>query len=65
VNATYEYRKELHVNRSKTEIELFDDVIREVFQILRHWFHYKVPKWLNVMNSLIKTCLLQTRGKVR
>ncbi len=26
----------------------------DAFQILRHWFHYKVPKWLNVMNELQK-----------
>ena len=34
--------------------ELFDEAVRDAFQILRHWFHYKVPKWLNVMNELQK-----------
>ncbi|KAF5428807.1 Replicative superfamily II helicase [Candidatus Methanophagaceae archaeon] len=34
--------------------ELFDEAVRDAFQILRHWFHYKVSKWLNVMNELQK-----------
>ena len=34
--------------------ELFDEAVRDGFQILRHWFHYKVPKWLNVINILQK-----------
>jgi hypothetical protein len=40
--------------KDKTEEELFDDAVRDAFWTLRHWFHYKVPKWLNVMNSLQK-----------
>ncbi|MEM5627253.1 hypothetical protein AAHB47_28230 [Bacillus wiedmannii] len=31
---------------------ILDDAIRESFQILKHWFQYKVPKWLNVVNNL-------------
>ncbi|RLG24630.1 helicase, partial [Methanosarcinales archaeon] len=34
--------------------EVFDEAVRDAFQILKHWFHYKVPKWLNVMNELQK-----------
>jgi hypothetical protein len=37
-----------------TDDEIFDDTVRKTFQIQRHWFNYKVPKWLNVMNSLQK-----------
>ena len=36
----------------KTDDELYDIAIREAFNILRHWFQYKVPKWLRVVNSL-------------
>lgn len=36
----------------KTDNELYDEAIRESFNILRHWFQYKVPKWLRVVNSL-------------
>jgi len=36
----------------KNDKELYDEAIRESFNILRHWFQYKVPKWLRVINSL-------------
>jgi len=36
----------------KTDDELYDEAIREAFNILRHWFQYKVPKWLRVINAL-------------
>ena len=44
---------------TKTLFELSDDEllqksVTESFQILRHWFQYKVPKWLSVMNELQK-----------
>lgn len=31
-----------------------DDAIRETFQLMKHWFQYKVPKWLSVLNELQK-----------
>lgn len=44
---------------NKTLFELSDDAllqksVTESFKILRHWFQYKVPKWLSVMNELQK-----------
>lgn len=54
VEDNYSYLKRLERNKNKTDEAIFDEAVREVFQILRHWFHYKVPKWLNVMNSLQK-----------
>lgn len=52
-----EYEKKIKKNpkkimRKPTEEDLLDEAIRESFQILRHWFQYKVPKWLSVMNTL-------------
>ncbi len=35
-----------------TKQEIFDEAVREAFQILRHWFQYKVPKILRTLNSL-------------
>jgi len=32
--------------------EILDEAVRDAFNILRHWFQYKVPKWLRVINSL-------------
>jgi adenylate kinase family enzyme len=42
------YFKKLKKFENKTDEEVFDEAVRDAFQILRHWFHYKVPKWLNV-----------------
>lgn len=36
----------------KNETEIFDEIIMVNFQILKHWFQYKIPKWLSVINSL-------------
>lgn len=51
-NLIYFRASEQH--RNKTDEEILDEAIRDAFQILRHWFHYKVPKWLSVINSLQK-----------
>ncbi|MNI32514.1 hypothetical protein D3C73_864280 [compost metagenome] len=34
--------------------ELLNISIQEVFQIMKHWFEYKIPKWLSVMNEIQK-----------
>ncbi|OQX20970.1 MAG: helicase [Candidatus Altiarchaeales archaeon A3] len=44
------YKKYKNMNDN----ELFDEAVRDAFQILGHWFQYKIPKWLNVMNELQK-----------
>jgi hypothetical protein len=54
VSDNYRYFRTLQKNNKKSDEELFDDAVTDAFKILRHWFHYKVPKWLNVMNSLQK-----------
>lgn len=38
--------------KNKSDIELLDNAIQESFQILKHWFQYKVPKWLSIINDL-------------
>ena len=35
-----------------TKRDILDEAIKDAFQVLRHWFEYKVPKWLSVINSL-------------
>jgi hypothetical protein len=54
VESNYLYFKKLKRFENKTDEEVFDEAVRDAFQILRHWFHYKVPKWLSVMNELQK-----------
>jgi hypothetical protein len=38
----------------KTDEDLLDEAITRAYTILRKWFHYTIPKWLNVMSSLQK-----------
>ncbi len=49
----YEYRLS---NKSNIDIQgkinILDESIQTIFQTVRHWFQYKVPKWLGVLNSL-------------
>ena len=52
VNNTYAYLKTLKHNQEKDETEIMDEAIRQSFQTLKHWFEYKVPKWLSVIDSL-------------
>ncbi|MBU3178429.1 DEAD/DEAH box helicase [Clostridium estertheticum] len=48
----YKYYRTQPKNNKKENSELLDEAIKVVFQTLRHWFQYKVPKWLSVINSL-------------
>ncbi|MDT8781903.1 MAG: hypothetical protein IAX22_04550 [Candidatus Bathyarchaeota archaeon] len=52
VSSNYSYFKEN--KNTLPEQTIIDDAVRDAFWILRHWFHYKVPKWLSVVNSLQK-----------
>ncbi len=36
----------------KSELEVMEEVIMTNFQIQKHWFQYKIPKWLSVINSI-------------
>ena len=46
------YNKKL--NKNKSDEQLLNESIYTIFNILRHWFHYKIPKWLSVINKLQK-----------
>lgn len=52
VTDNFDFAKKMNPN--KDEIELMDDAIRETFQLMKHWFQYKIPKWLSVINELQK-----------
>lgn len=54
VNSNYVYYKKLKKYKNADENKIRDDAILDAFQILKHWFQYKVPKWLNVINNLQK-----------
>lgn len=48
----YAWRRPLKENINKTNIEVLNESIRNIFSISKHWFQYKVPKWLSVMNEI-------------
>lgn len=52
VTNTYNYFKTLKRFENKSNNEIMDEAIRQSFQTLKHWFEYKVPKWLSVINSI-------------
>jgi hypothetical protein len=54
IRQTYDYSKKREDNKRRTDEEIFDETVMHVFWIMRHWFHYKVPKWLDVVNNLQK-----------
>ncbi|RWY48174.1 DEAD/DEAH box helicase [Mucilaginibacter gilvus] len=37
-----------------SDSELMNECIQEIFQMMKHWFEYKVPKWLSVINEIQK-----------
>ena len=52
IASDYQYQiqnKRLNVEEKK---EILDAAIQSTFQIVRHWFQYKVPKWIGVVNSI-------------
>ncbi|WP_438435631.1 DEAD/DEAH box helicase [Klebsiella pneumoniae] len=53
VKNTYNYNlsKSGKMNDEKT-IKIIDESIKDSFYILRHWFQYKLPKLLSVLNEL-------------
>lgn len=50
VASTFRFFKSKNPNLS--DEETYDLAILDSFQILKHWFEYKVPKWLSVINSI-------------
>lgn len=58
VDSNFKYFKRLADDEKKSQYdnlsdaEIHDEAIMQSFKILKHWFEYKVPKWLSVMNSL-------------
>lgn len=39
--------------------EVLNLSIQEVFQTMKHWFEYKIPKWLSVLNEIQKLVCLE------
>ncbi len=54
VEDNFIYSKTLKANKNKADDTLLNNSIEEIFNVMRHWFQYKIPKWLSVMNELQK-----------
>lgn len=52
IDSTYIFFKEKDRFPKLNDTDILNEAIRESFQILRHWFQYKVPKWLSVVHEL-------------
>lgn len=52
VNNTFAYLNTLKKYQEVDDAEVMDEAIKQSFQTLKHWFEYKVPKWLAVIDSL-------------
>lgn len=48
----YDYYITLKENQGKRDADIYDDAIQFVFQTIRHWMQYKVPKWICVISEL-------------
>lgn len=54
INNNFKYYKTLDKYKDISDPDLMDEAIRNSFQVLKHWFEYKIPKWLSVIDSLQK-----------
>lgn len=52
IQSNYKYFKTLDSFENIPDNEVLDEAIRDAFQILKHWFQYKVPKWLLVLDNI-------------
>jgi hypothetical protein len=52
IKSNYKYFRAQPGYGDMTDNEVLDEAIRDSFQILKHWFQYKVPKWLLVIDNL-------------
>ncbi len=59
VQESFTYNRNLSNKINVPDKEIMDSSIQEVFQIMKHWFEYKVPKWLSVMNEIVRFICLE------
>ena len=52
VKSNFNYKKSLLKYKEHKDADIRDLAIQETFQVMKHWFQYKVPKWLSVINEI-------------
>jgi len=48
----YNYKRKQSNFKDLSDSDVRDLAIQETFQIIKHWFQYKIPKWLSVINEI-------------
>lgn len=61
IESNYKYYRPLARYNGWGNVDVLDEAIKDAFQVLRHWFEYKVPKWLTVIHSLQEYVCTQRR----
>lgn len=61
IQSRFLYLRKKAENSGEIDEDLFDDAVRESFQILKHWFQYKIPKFLLVISEL-QSFVCQEKG---
>ncbi len=57
IQSRYDYQRKQIYNESKDDIDLINESIQFVFNVIKKWFKYKVPKWLCVIHEIQKYIL--------
>ncbi|MFT6442919.1 MAG: hypothetical protein ACJASM_002472 [Salibacteraceae bacterium] len=52
IASNYDYKRGLPQFKKLSNSDVRDLAIQETFQIMKHWFQYKIPKWLSVVNEI-------------
>lgn len=52
IKTEFDFLSKQNGYENKPKNEIYDAAIQNVFQIIRHWMQYKVPKWLSVISEL-------------
>jgi hypothetical protein len=60
VKNRFDYARKNPKNSKRSDAVLMDDAIRDSFQIMRHWFQYKIPKWLLVVDRIQRFVCTET-----
>ncbi|MCD8031362.1 MAG: hypothetical protein LUF85_11235 [Bacteroides sp.] len=63
IEEQFSYLQNLNTYQSKNSADIRDEAIQFTFQTMKHWFQYKVPKWLAVMNEIQKFICAERRWR--
>ena len=54
IKSNYTYLRRDVKYKKMSDNEVLDEAVRDTFQIIKHWFQYKIPKWLLVVDNIQK-----------